>query len=193
MRVKFKTNSRNHIDVSGLDLWWGAMKSKIPIFIFCFFFILATSPAFSQTSEMKSGSRMGMKRWRGESPCWKIHELNLSLEQRKGLDLIQQTYFRDTQVLRVELFTKLLELRELLINPSIKIESLREKYLEISELRSKQEEKVIEYLIKMRNLLTPEQLQHWCPEQEFPSFLQMMYGTGPMGSMHPKRPFHPVE
>jgi Spy/CpxP family protein refolding chaperone len=172
------------------------MKYKILIFIFCFFFILvilAASPSFPQPSEMKSGPRMGMKRWRGESPCWRVHELNLSIEQRKGLDLIQQTYFRDTQSLRVELFTKLLELRELLINPSIKIESLRGKYLEISELRSKQEEKAIEYLINMRNLLTPEQLQYWCPEQEFPSFLQMMYGIGPMGSMHPKRPFPPMK
>jgi Spy/CpxP family protein refolding chaperone len=169
------------------------MKFKIQIFIFCCFFILAASPSFSQTSGIRSGPGMGMKRWRGESPCWRVHELNLSIEQRKGLDLIQQNYFRDTQLLRVELFTKLLELRELLINPSIKIESLRVKYLEISELRSKQEEKVIEYLIKMRNLLTPEQLQHWCPEQEFPSFLQMMYGTGPMGSMHPKKSFPPVE
>ncbi len=49
-------------------------------------------------------------------------------------------------------------------------------------------EKAVEYLIKVRNLLTQEQLKNWCPEQEFPSFPRMMHGPGPMGPMHPKKP-----
>ncbi len=140
--------------------------------------MLLSSPAFSQPSGM------GMKKWKGEGPCWRASELNLSQEQRKGLDLVQQTYFREAQLIRTQLFTKRLELREFLINPTLRTETIRVKYLEIIELQSKQEEKAIEYLIKVRNLLTLEQLQSWCPEQEFPAFRQMMYGTGPMG---PKR------
>ena len=154
------------------------MKFKIQTLIFCFLFILTVSPAFSQPAGK------GMKKWRGEGPCWRASELNLSQEQRKELDLIQQTYFREAQLLRLQLFTKRLELRELLTNPTARTESIRGKYLEIIELQSKQEEKVVEYLIKVRNLLTPEQLQNWCPEQEFPAFRQMMYGPGSMG---PKR------
>jgi Spy/CpxP family protein refolding chaperone len=154
------------------------MKIKIKILIFCFLILFATTSSFSQPSGM------GMKKWKGERPCWGASELNLSQEQRKSLDLIQQTYFREAQFIRTQLFTKRLELREFLINPTIKIESIRVKYFEITELQSKQEEKAIEYLIKVRNLLTLEQLQNWCPEQEFPAFRQMMYGTGPMG---PKR------
>jgi Spy/CpxP family protein refolding chaperone len=127
---------------------------------------------------------MGMRKWRGEGPCWRASELNLSQEQRKSLDLIQQTYFREAQLFRLQLFTKNIELRELLTNPTTKIESIREKYYEIIELQSKQEEKAVEYLIKVRSLLTLEQLKNWCPEQEFPTFRQMMHGTGPMG---PKR------
>jgi len=122
-----------------------------------------------------------MKKWRGEGPCWRASELNLSQEQRKSLDLVQQTYFREAQLTRAQLFTKRLELRELLTNPTARTESIRVKSLEIIEFQSKQEEKAIEYLIKVRNLLTPEQLQNWCPEQEFPFFRQMMYGTDPMG------------
>jgi Spy/CpxP family protein refolding chaperone len=154
------------------------MKIKIKILIFCFLILFATTSSFSQPSGM------GMKKWKGEGPCWRASELNLSQEQRKSLDLVQQTYFREAQLIRAQLFTKRLELREFLINPTIKIESIRVKYLEITELQSKQEEKAIEYLIKVRNLLTLEQLQNWCPEQEFPAFRPMMYGTGPMG---PKR------
>jgi len=154
------------------------MKIKIKTLIFCFLILFAATSSFSQPSGK------GMKKWRGEGPCWGASELNLSQEQRKSLDLIQQTYFRESQFIRAQLFTKRLELREFLINPTIKIESIRVKYFEITELQSKQEEKAIEYLIKVRNLLTLEQLQNWCPEQEFSVFRQMMYGTGPMG---PKR------
>ncbi len=136
---------------------------------------------------------MGMRKGRGEDPCWRAAELDLSREQRKNLEGIQQAYFREAQLLRAQLFTRRLELRELLVSPTVKIESIRSKNLEIIELESRQEEKSIEYLIKVRNLLTPEQLQKWCPEQEFPAFRHMMYGTGPMGPMHPRKTFPPPE
>jgi len=165
----------------------GVMKVKIPIFIFCFLFIFATSPSFSQPPGM------GMRKWRGEHPCWRASDLDLSQEQRKTLELIQQAYFREAQLLRAQLFTRRLELRELLTSPTMKMESIRAKNSEINDLQSKQEERSLEYLIKVRNLLTPEQLQQWCPEQEFPPFRQMMYGTGPMGPMHPRKTFPPPE
>ena len=163
------------------------MKAKIPILIFCFLFIIATSPSFSQPPGM------GMRKWRGESPCWRASDLDLSQEQRKNLELIQQAYFREAQLLRAQLFTRRLELRELLIGPAIKIESIRAKISEIIELQSKEEERSVEYLIKVRNLLTPEQLQKWCPEQEFPAFRQRMHGTGSMEPMHPRKTFPPPE
>ncbi len=163
------------------------MKAKISILIFCFLFFLAGSSSFSQPSGM------GMRRWRGENPCWRASDFDLSQEQRKALALIQQVFFRESQLLRAQLFTKRLELRELFVSPTIKIESIRAKNSEIMELESKQEEKSVEYLIKVRNLLTPEQLRKWCPEQEFPAFRHRMYGTGPMGHMHPRKTFPPPE
>lgn len=165
----------------------GMIKSKIHLLVFCFLLVFAASSSFSQPSGM------GMRKWRGEYPCWRAFDLDLSKEQRKNLELIQQGYFREAQLLRAQLFTRRLELRELFVSPIIKIESIRAKNSEIIELESKQEEKAVEYLIKVRNLLTPEQLQQWCPEQEFPPFRQMMYGTGPMGPMHPRRTFPPPE
>jgi Spy/CpxP family protein refolding chaperone len=163
------------------------MKLKTKILILCFLFIFAAFPSFSQPPGM------GMRKWRGDYPCWRASDLDLSQEQRKNLELIQQAYFREAQLLRAQLFTKRLELRELLVSPAAKIGSIRAKILEITELQSKQEEKSIEYLIKVRNLLIPEQLQQWCPEQEFPAFRQMMYGPGPMGPMHPRKVFPPPE
>ncbi len=163
------------------------MKLKITILIFCFLFIFAPTCAFSQPPGI------GMRKWRGESPCWRASDLDLSSEQRKSLELIQQAFFREAQVLRAQLFTRRLELRELFISPTIKIELIRAKNSEIIELESKQEEKSVEYLIKVRNLLTPEQLQRWCPEQELPAFRHMRYGAGPMGPMDPKKIFPPSE
>jgi hypothetical protein len=101
----------------------------------------------------------------------------------RGLDLIQQTYFQEVRLLRAQLFLKRLELREFLTNPTVKIESVRAKYWETIELKSKLEEKAIEYLIKLRNLLTQEQLKRWCPEKEFSLLREMMHGVGPMGPM----------
>ena len=163
------------------------MKSKIQILIFCFLLIFAASPSFSQPPEM------GMRKWRGEGPCWRASDLDLSQDQRKNLELIQQVFFREAQLLRAQLFTRRLELRELLVSPAAKIESIRTKNLEIIELQSKHEEKAVEYLIKVRSLLAPEQLQKWCPEQEFPAFRQMMHGSGPMGPMHPRGTLPPPE
>ena len=165
---------------------YGVLMMKLVIVIvltLCFFVILPTS-SFPQGSGMSHGPGMGMRKWRGEGPCWSASELNLSQEQRKSLDLIQQTYFQEAQLFRLQLFTKNIELRELLTNPTTKVESIRVKYLEIIELQSKQEEKTIEYLIRVRSLLTLEQLKDWCPEQDFPAFRQRMHGPGPMG---PKR------
>jgi Spy/CpxP family protein refolding chaperone len=163
------------------------MKSKSHILLSCILLIFAASPSFSQPPEM------GMRKWKGEGPCWRASDLDLSQEQRKNLELIQQVFFRDAQLLRAQLFTRRLELRELLISPATKTESIRAKNLEIIELQSKHEEKSVEYLIRVRNLLAPEQLQKWCPEQEFPAFRQMMHGPGPMGPMHPRKTFPPPE
>jgi Spy/CpxP family protein refolding chaperone len=163
------------------------MKSKILILNFCFLLIFAASPSFPQPQGM------GMRKWRGESPCWRASDLDLSQEQRRSLELIQQLFFREAQVLQAQLFTRRLELRELFVSPTIKIELIRAKNSEIIELESKREEKSVEYLIKLRNLLTPEQLQKWCPEQELPTFRHMRYGAGPMGPVDPKKIFPPPE
>jgi Spy/CpxP family protein refolding chaperone len=163
------------------------MKFKLYLFFSCFLLILIPSPAFSQPSEMRMGPGMGIRHWRGENRGWRASELNLSSDQAKELDLIQQVYFRETQLLRAQLFSKRLELREMLTNPTTKIEPIRSKYSEINEIQSRFEEKAIEYLIKVRNLLTLEQLKSWNPEEEFPLFRRMMHGPDPMGPMPPRK------
>ncbi len=157
------------------------MMKSIMILIFCCLFFLNTSSSFSQTPGMKIDPGMRMKPWKGEIRCWRASDLNLSPDQMKGLILIQQAYYRDTLLLRTELFSKHLELRELLTNQAVRIEAVRSKHGEITELQSKLEEKAIEYLIKIKTLLTQEQLKNWCPEQEFAIFRRSMPGPGLTG------------
>ncbi|MBM4322088.1 MAG: periplasmic heavy metal sensor [Deltaproteobacteria bacterium] len=160
------------------------MTFKITAFSLILIFLLSFS-SYAQP--------MGMKPWRKDFRCGRASELNLSPEQARGLNLLQQTYFRDLQLLRAQLITKRLEFRELLTNPAVRMESIRMKYIEVTETQSKMEEKAIEYLVRVRSLLSHEQLKFWCPEQEFPAFQRMMPGHSPTGPMGPKRTLPPEE
>ena len=149
---------------------------------------LPIAPSFSQPPGMGRGMGMGMRPWKGEARCWKASDLNLSQEQMKGLDTLQQAFFRETQLLRAQIFSKRLELKELLTNSTTKIDSIRSKSAEISEHQARFEEKSLEYLIKVRSLLSQEQLKDWCPETEFPSFRRMMQGPDSMTPSPPRKP-----
>jgi hypothetical protein len=165
---------------------WPMMKFKLFASVVCLFFVLVASLSFSQP-RMQHGP--GMMHRRGGPPCFSASDLNLSPDQIKELDLIQQSFYREAQPIRSELFSKYLELKDFLTNPIIKIESIHAKNAEIIVLQSKLEEKAIYYLIKVRALLTEEQLKIWCPEQEFPQSRRMMPGPGPMGPMGHPRPY----
>lgn len=154
-----------------------------------FFFLLCPlSPAFPQPPGVPRPPG-DMRPWREEPRCFRAADLNLSLDQMKRLDTIHQVHMRETQLLRAELWLKNIEFREILTNPGTKPESLRAKYVEISEVQNKLEEKIFEGLVKVRILLTQEQLKRWCPEQEFlPLRRIIMQGPGSRGMMLPRRP-----
>jgi Spy/CpxP family protein refolding chaperone len=168
------------------------MKRLIRGFMISGLAVCAALPAFAQPSGMRPGHGMGMRPGRGEQSCLTASELNLSPEQAKALDLLGQTYFQEAKRYRIELFSKRLEIREYLTNPSVKAEIIQSKNGEIIELQSKMEEQAIDYLLKVRNLLTPEQLKVWCPEQEFPMLHRMMERPYPMPPPGP-RPLPPPE
>ena len=151
-------------------------------------FILLTTLPIAPSFSQPHGMGMGMRPWKSEVRCWRASDLNLSQEQMKGLDTLQQSFFRETQLLRAQIFSKRLELKELLINSTTKIESIRSKSAEISEHQARFEEKSLEYLIKVRGLLSQDQLKDWCPETEYPPFRRMMHGPDPLIPSPPRKP-----
>lgn len=162
------------------------LKCLVPVLLSLCLFV---SPSFSQPPDKRHGPEMGRMHRRGELPCPRASDLNLSSDQMKELELIQQSFYREASPIRTELFSKYLELKDFLTDPIIKIESIRAKNAEIILLQSKLEERAIHYLIKVRTLLTQEQLRIWCPEQEFLHSRRMMPGPGPMGPMGPRKPY----
>lgn len=161
------------------------MKLKIAIPLFLFIFVFPPFIAFSQPSSMKPPTRM--EQWWKETQCLRASDINLSQDQIKGLDMIQEAYFQEIRFLRIQLFSKRVELQDLLTNPTLKSEAIRTKYREMNELQLKFDEQTMEYLLKLRNLLTEEQLKTWCPEKEFSFFREMVHGPGLKHPMHPRR------
>lgn len=159
---------------------------KILLLTLAFLMTLPAGSSFSQPHGMGMG--MGMRSRMGDARCWRASDLNLSQEQTKGLDSLQQAFFRETQVLRAQIFSKRLELRELLTNSTTKVEAIRSKSAEISEHQARFEERSLEYLIKVRTLLSQEQLKDWCPEMEIPLFRRMMQGPDSMTPNPPRKP-----
>jgi len=162
------------------------MKTGILILVLSLFPYLWTLPVFSQPSAAKFNP--GMRPPGPEAHCGRAVDLNLSPEQMREFDQIQQTFMRETQLLRAQLFAKRIELRESLTNPTVKAEFVRSKYGEIAGLELKVDERNIDFLIKLRSILTPDQLKNWCPEKEFPS-APGMRGPGMMDPGSRPRPF----
>lgn len=144
------------------------------------------SLAFSQPIWERANSPMRMGHWKKEMRCWSTSELALPEEKQKELQLLKQNFLKETQLLRAQLITKRLELREMLTNPAIREEAIRPKSQELVDLQNRLEERAIEYLIKVRNYFTSEQLPFWCPEEEFPFYTLMKERHGPMKPIVPK-------
>jgi hypothetical protein len=167
----------------------GGQKMKLGVILISVFLLHFAAPGFPQPSGMRMNPEMRARR--GEAQCWRALDLNLSPEQLKEVKLIQQAYLKETQLLRAQIFAKRLELRESITNPNTKPEVIRLQHGEIAELENRSEEKVIDYLLKLRYLLTPEQLKIWCPEKEAPFFRRMGQGHGMMDTWPQRKPPSP--
>ncbi len=163
-------------------------KAKLVIPILCLLFLFPASFSWGQPSGVRMGPGMEMRHWRGENRCWKASDLDLSPDRARSLEVIRRDFLRETRSLRIDLFSRRLELKDLLTSSSAKIESIQAKTSEIIHIQSVIEEKTTDYLVKVRALLTQEQVKNWCPDQEFPPMHGMMQRPEPMGPLFPGRP-----
>ena len=85
--------------------------------------------------------------------------LNLTEEQTVRLKDLREFYLRDTLDLRNELVIKRFDLNDLLDKPQVDPNQVLVRQREISGLESRLEERSLLYQLKMRQVLTPEQIK----------------------------------
>ena len=104
---------------------------------------------------------MGSEKVHPPPPCWRPDDLQLTAEQMEKLKSIQSSYLKDISSLRNNLLNKRYELKRLILDPTSKADDIRARQEEALALETQIQEKVIDYQLKVREILTPQQFRLW--------------------------------
>ena len=85
--------------------------------------------------------------------------LNLSKEQTDKIWQLKEKQRNETSAMRYELFQKRNELRSLYTNPGADDATILARQKEINALRTKLQDKMVQFKLDERKILTPEQLK----------------------------------
>ena len=132
------------------------MKARFFIILPISLLIIQGSFAWAQWPAQR-----GMGHGHDHPPCWLPDDLQLTAEQVEKLRCIQASYLSDISSLRNDLLNKRYELRRLMSDPTSKVDDIRAKQEEAFELEAQIQEKVIDYQLMVREILTPEQFRLW--------------------------------
>ena len=91
-----------------------------------------------------------------------MEELGLSSEQRSAIERINAEHSAHVARLRDELLERRLEVEALLKDPKATEETIRDKAGEMVRAHNRLQEKMTDYQLRLRTILTPEQLRRWC-------------------------------
>jgi Spy/CpxP family protein refolding chaperone len=85
--------------------------------------------------------------------------LNLSKEQMEKMWQLKEKLRGDTQALRHEIFQKKIEMRSLFANPATDEATLIAKGKDLFATKEKMQERMLQFRIEQRKILTPEQVK----------------------------------
>ena len=85
----------------------------------------------------------------------------LNPEQRTKLRELQLKFNEETAQIRGGILTKRLELQSLWTNPNTDAKAIMDKEKEFRELQNQMAEKIVQYKLEVRKLLTPEQISQF--------------------------------
>ncbi|MFQ6079542.1 MAG: Spy/CpxP family protein refolding chaperone [Thermodesulfobacteriota bacterium] len=143
------------------------MKTRFLIILSACFLILGVPIAGAQRPAQR-----GMGGRHGDAPWCLPGDLQLTEEQMEKLKSIEGRYLSDINPLRNDLLNKRYELRRLILNPTSKADDIRAKQEGAFVLETQIQEKVIDYQLKVREILTPQQFKVWISRYRM--------GAGPM-------------
>lgn len=120
--------------------------------------ILFSTTLFAQGPVMGSGRGHGF----GKRGCSSFEAMGLSESQKESLLKIDQRFKEHLLAKRNEVMIKRFQIQDLLNDPDATASAIRRKSLELGNLQNEIREKMIEYQIEIRGILTPDQIQRWC-------------------------------
>ncbi len=108
---------------------------------------------------------------------WGMADLNLSQEQMAKIYQIRLEFQKTSLELKKDMAMKRLEIRELMMKDPVDMEKIRAKWEEIAQIQVELRMKAMEYQLKIKEVLTPEQL-----EKYFMGFSNFKYHRDMVGS-----------
>lgn len=116
------------------------------------------------SSALAQGPRkgQGMNPRRSIPECSTLERLDLSAAQKEAILRIDSQYRGLILERRNTLMLKRLELQGLLRDPHAGKDAIRTKAREMADAREETQQKIIDYQIRIREILTPEQTRRWC-------------------------------
>jgi len=122
--------------------------------------ITTTVFAFGPGAGMGSGKTGGPGLVRGAAAGYGPGlSINLSKEQMDKMWQMKEKQRNETSAMRYELFQKKNELRSLYTNPTADDAAILAKQKEVNALRTKLQDKAVQFKLEQRKVLTPEQLK----------------------------------
>ncbi len=155
------------------------MRIGAAILLLVSFCVLAGSSGWAQWVQPLIPER----RSPGEPRSLLPEHLHLTEKQIEQMESTQDHYLRDMTVLRNKLLSKRYELRRLLSNSQSKASEIRSKQQEVFALESRIQERVLDYQLQVRDILTPQQFELWVSRHGMPSHHGIHHGPG-MEPMH---------
>jgi len=98
-------------------------------------------------------------RTESHEPCWESLSPSLTEDQIKTFEGLRRAYMAEARPIRTELFALRVQLRYLLSDPSVQLRTLLGQQRKISSLQTRLDEVSLAYQIKVRSVLTKEQLE----------------------------------
>lgn len=155
------------------------MKIGFTVFFLLSFLVLHVSLGWAQWSQpLIPEGRSG-----GKPRSLRPEDLELTSKQIQQMRSIEDRYLKDMTVLRNELLNKRYEVRQLLSNPKSKASEIRSKQREVFKVKNQVQERVLDYQLEVRDILTPQQFELWV-SRDRKHFKHRMHHGREMGPTH---------
>jgi Spy/CpxP family protein refolding chaperone len=128
------------------------------------------------------GRKFVVKGWTGKQTLGRRSTLNLTGEQKEKIADLRLTFKEETLDLRTQLTRRRLEIQKLLLEESPDLTRVYGLVDEMAPIQAEMQKKAIEFRLKLKSLLTKEQLDKLPGLGLSRGFSRAMGSRGPMGS-----------